>query len=287
VSGAPPVAASVAALAARVTALCLRLAERAHRNAPDDWLAVSVVDTPCGLARQQVAAVLAADPTQFSMVDGRLVCSDRGLDFAQRSRLLNDAAMRLRSLGLVAGWRDEQLDLRTDPGAVPVATLERAAFRPLGFTNCAVQLNAWAGNDQLWVARRSERKQIDPGMWDNLVGGMIPAGESAHDALLREAQEEAGLDLTRHSITSGRRVHERRPVPEGWQSEILYVSDVELPAGVELANRDGEVAAIECWPLANVVAAIERDLFTQESALATLDSIARRFDLATPAGLFC
>ncbi len=75
-------------------------------------------------------------------------------------------------------------------------------------------------------------------------------------------------------------------MPEGWQSEILYVFDVELPAGVELANRDGEVAAIECWPLAHVVAAIERDLFTQESALATLDSIARRYRLTTPAGLF-
>jgi len=49
-----------------------------------------------------------------------------------------------------------------------------------------------------------------------------------------------------------------------------------LPAGIELRNRDGEVAAIEVRPVAAVLEAIERNEFTLESALVTLDALLRK-----------
>ena len=65
-------------------------------------------------------------------------------------------------------------------------------------------------------------------------------------------------------------------MPEGFQSEILQVFDAVLPEEAELRNQDGEVAAIERRPVAEVVEAIERDEFTLESALVTIDALLRR-----------
>jgi 8-oxo-dGTP pyrophosphatase MutT (NUDIX family) len=115
---------------------------------------------------------------------------------------------------------------------------------------------------------------------------MVPAGESLEQALAREAWEEAGLDLAQLSIAAGRRFHVRRPVAEGLQSEVIHVFDVTLPREADLRNQDGEVATIERRTLPDVIAAIERDEFTLESALATLDVLARRAGIFTPPGLY-
>ena len=80
-----------------------------------------------------------------------------------------------------------------------------------------------------WSSRAAPRtRSIDPGLWDNLVGGMVPAGETLEQALEREAWEEAGLALDRIEVHHGRMFHVRRPVPEGYQSEWIHVYDVTL-----------------------------------------------------------
>ena len=162
------------------------------------------------------------------------------------------------------------------PGGPPLATLERAACRTLGITTRAVHLNAFSPDGRAIVARRADHKQIDPGLWDNLVGGMVPAGESDEDALIRESKEEAGLDIAPLSLARGGRIHVTRLVPEGYQSEIVQVFDATIPDTVALANQDGEVAAIEQRDVGAVLTAIERDEFTLESALVLLDSLLRR-----------
>ena len=49
------------------------------------------------------------------------------------------------------------------------------------------------GSTVMWIARRSPRKAIDPGMLDNLVGGGIAAGATIEGTVVKEAWEEAGL----------------------------------------------------------------------------------------------
>jgi len=105
---------------------------------------------------------------------------------------------------------------------------------------------------------------------------MVPAGESEEQALQREGNEEACLDLGAVALVRGGRVHVTRQVAEGFQSEIVQVFDAVLPDGTELRNQDGEVAAIEKRNVPQVVAAIEREEFTLESALVTLDALLRR-----------
>jgi ADP-ribose pyrophosphatase YjhB (NUDIX family) len=262
--------------AARLRALKARLLARAQQAPPRDWLAVVIAGAEVGVASPEVAGFLASGTPHFARTDDRLLLLDEGLDTARRSALLHDCALRLRDAGLLRGWRDELLDVRPAPDASPVATVERAACRTLGITTTAVHLNAFTQGGELIVARRAEHKQIDPGLWDNLVGGMVPAGESEEEALRREAHEEAGLDLAAVALVRGGQVRVTRRVPEGFQSEIVQAFDAVLAAGTELRNQDGEVAAIERRPVAEVVEAIERDEFTLESALVTIDALLRR-----------
>ncbi len=262
--------------ATRLRALQAPLLARAQQPAPRDWLPVVMAGSEVGVASPEIASFLAADTPHFTLTDYRLVLLDDELDARRRSALLHDCSLRLRDGGLLTGWRDEPLDVRDEPGAAPLATIERAACRTLGITTTAVHLNAFTPAGDLIVARRAAHKQIDPGLWDNLVGGMVPAGETETQALAREAQEEAGLDLAPLALVRGGRVHVTRRVPEGFQSEIVQVFDVVLPDGLELANRDGEVATIERRPVDSVIEAIERGEFTLESALVTLDALLRR-----------
>jgi isopentenyldiphosphate isomerase len=262
--------------AARLDTLQARLLARAQQPAPRDWLPVMMAGTDVGICSPEIASFLASSTPHFALVDYRLLLLDDGLDVAGRGALLNDCALRLRDSGLLRGWRDERLDIRPALGGAPIAVIERAACRTLGITTTAVHLNAFTPGGELIVARRAEHKQIDPGLWDNLVGGMVPAGESEEQALSREGQEEAGIDLGAVPLVRGGRVHVTRQVPEGFQSEIVQVFDAVIADSAELRNQDGEVAAIERRPVTAVVEAIERDEFTLESALVTLDALLRR-----------
>jgi ADP-ribose pyrophosphatase YjhB (NUDIX family) len=261
---------------ARLRALQTKLLARAQQPEPRDWLPVVMAGSEVGIASPEVASFLASATPHFALADYRLLLLDDGLDADRRSALLHDGALRLRDAGLLRGWRDEALDVRPAPDAAPVATIERAACRILGITTFAVHLNAFTPGGELIVARRAEHKQIDPGLWDNLVGGMVPAGETEEQALSREAQEEAGLDLDGVPLARGGRVHVTRQVPEGFQSEIVQVFDAVLADTAELHNQDGEVAAIERRSADSVIAAIERDEFTLEAALVALDALLRR-----------
>ena len=285
----------------RLLALQEVLRARATQVPPAGWVTVVVGGYEVGVAAPEVARLLAGfrrpgegrGPATFAngatvplprerpeggfaLLDNRLVLLDDGLDPTARTALLLDAALRLRDAGLLRGWRDERLDVRPTPDAPPLAAIERAACRTLGITTLAVHLNAFTPSGEFIVAQRAAHKQIDPGLWDNLVGGMVPAGESELDALRREAQEEAGVDIAAWPLERGGRIHVTRVVPEGYQSEIVQVFDAVLPAGIAPRNQDGEVQRFATLTPAATVAAIERGEFTLEAALVLLDALLRR-----------
>lgn len=257
---------------ARLQRLVERLQARAQPPLPKNLVPLTATGVRIGLAQPAVAHFIAQHNRGFEWADGVLTLSRDARDFDSRTTLLAEAAGKLRDAGMIRGWRDEKLAV----GNPAVATVERAACRPLGITTEAVHLNAYVGAVTLLVARRSALKQIDPDLWDNLVGGMVAAHESLNETLEREAWEEAGLRLERcTSLVPGRSFQIQRSVAEGLQSEIIHVYDAEVPNGESLINQDGEVSVIERWSIDRVVEAIESDKFTLESALTTLESLTR------------
>lgn len=269
----------------RVRTLCTQLESAAHVPPQHDNFAVVIAGAVCGTAQPEVAHGLAQARIGFALEADHLVLTDDALSFDARTEVLAVAARWLQDHGLIKGWRNESLAVMADVAKPPVARIERAACRALGLTTFAVHLSAWSAND-LWLARRSAHKAIDPGKWGTLVGGMVTANESERVALDREAFEEAGLVLSRFAVQPFRRVHVWRPVPEGYQSEVLRAFDVELPHDVQPANHDGEVDLIERREIDIVLDLIEDGQLTLEATLTCLESLSRRSRLDLGRGLF-
>lgn len=59
-------------------------------------------------------------------------------------------------------------------------------------------INAFVCNDEkkLWIPRRHAQKKLFPLHLDCSVGGHVLAGESYHDAFIRETKEEINIDIT-------------------------------------------------------------------------------------------
>ncbi len=196
-------------------------------------------------------------------------------------------ARSLHQAGCLPKWRDELLDVWPAPTQTQTPTsigaIERGAVRALGLGTRAVHLNAWSPSGDLWVARRALDKATDPGMWDTLVGGLVGYGEGDDLALVRETEEEAGLDEpTIANRTPLRCVTQmQRRLPEGYQSEAVLSSECVLAAHVVPVNQDGEVMTIACLPVSAVSDMLLEDAFTVEASIVILDALLERF---APAG---
>ena len=56
-----------------------------------------------------------------------------------------------------------------------------------------VHLHLFNSRGELYLQKRPEWKDIQPGKWDTSVGGHVDLGESVEQALLREVREELGV----------------------------------------------------------------------------------------------
>jgi 8-oxo-dGTP pyrophosphatase MutT (NUDIX family) len=183
---------------------------------------------------------------------------------------LHELAAALRAAGLAHVWRDEQLAV-TDESGRRLGTVERAVVRPLGITTFAVHLVGQSPDGSHWVQQRSLTKANDPGLWDTLMGGMIPATDSVAQALERETWEEAGLRLDQLAqVRRCGRISVRRPTSDhaaGYVVEHIEWYRCIVPPGVVPANQDGEVAQFRLMDGDEVIERLQRDEFTIEAAL--------------------
>ncbi|MDS1139513.1 DUF4743 domain-containing protein [Pusillimonas sp. SM2304] len=187
-------------------------------------------------------------------------------------------AVSLKDTGCLRGWRDELLDVVGEGRRL--GAIERAAVRPLGLLTKAVHLNAWSPDGRLWIARRASSKSTDPGLWDTLVGGLVAAGESLENSLLRESNEEAGLQAADIESRSALRIILRmhRRLPEGYQVEDVLVSDCVLAESVQPKNLDGEVSEIRLVGMDELRELVEAGEFTREAELVVLDGLQKRIE---------
>ena len=197
---------------------------------------------------------------------------------------LAEIALKLRAAGCAPGWRNELLDVwaqqdnlsQTPP--IRVGAIERGVMRPLGLTTRAVHLSGWSADGRLWVARRALTKATDPGMWDTLVGGLVGNLEDADFALVRESDEEAGLDAPDIVGRTALRTiaHMKRQIPEGFQTEAVLTCECVLPTHVKPSNRDGEVMEIQLLDTETLFSMLKEDAFTLEASIVITEDLWRR-----------
>jgi 8-oxo-dGTP pyrophosphatase MutT (NUDIX family) len=191
--------------------------------------------------------------------------------------LLTDLNARLRRDGWISGWRDELFDLPALASGQRLLRVERAAARfwgslCLGAHATGFVADATGRPTQVWVAQRADDKATDPGLWDNLIGGGVSAGQSPFEALVREGWEEAGLSApTVHQARSGPVLPLLRDIPAGLQRESLHSFDVVLAPGQVPINQDGEVQRFCLLPLAEAVALAQSAQMTLDATLVMLD----------------
>lgn len=116
-----------------------------------------------------------------------------------------------------------------------------------------VHLHLFNSRGDLYLQRRPDWKDIQPGKWDTAVGGHVDFGEDTDDAIRREIREELGLtDLALTKITSYifQSTREREYV-----NVYTAVSDIEPTPSDEL---DGG----RFWSRSEIGSAIGQGIFT-------------------------
>lgn len=150
-------------------------------------------------------------------------------------------------------WNDEPFGFYLPGQTQPAGQLPRAAVSHLGLLAYGVHANGFTRRDgqlHIWVAKRSMTKPTFPGQWDNMVGGGLTAGYTHREILVKETDEEAGLNVDDMLATefigclNYQHAHET-----GLRNDCLFVYDLELPESLEPHPKDGEVERFELWSM--------------------------------------
>ncbi len=260
----------------------VELVRAAARFDPRGHLPFHAAGKPVGWVAPRFARRLEAMTEVFLVGDFGVALHPDLATPEDRTQALARAVDVLAQEGWIPGVRHEAYAIRSRFDEPPLFAIERAAARPFGLTTFAVHVNGLArrpdGGMDMWIARRSPTKPIDPGRLDNLVGGGIAAGHTAAHTLVKECFEEAGIlePLARQARPAGL-VGLLREVPEGVQSEVIFVHDLALPPEFTPWNTDGEVTEFRRISLTALPAALAQDAasFTLDAALVILDCLVR------------
>lgn len=117
-----------------------------------------------------------------------------------------------------------------------------------------VHVHVFNAKGELYLQKRPINKLIQPGKWDTAVGGHVSAGEDLQLALMRETQEEIGLENVNFQFIKNY-VWETDVEKEFVFMFIAQTDKIPKPSKTELDEG-------KFWSINEIDKSIEDDLFT-------------------------
>ena len=116
-----------------------------------------------------------------------------------------------------------------------------------------VHLHVFNTQGDLYLQRRPDWKDIQPGKWDTAVGGHVDLGECVEEALKREVQEELGItDFTPERIAQYVFESDR-------EKELVFVHKTIYDGEIRPSD---ELDGGRFWSIAEIRESIGKGIFT-------------------------
>lgn len=178
-----------------------------------------------------------------------LICPDTDT-FDRRTMLLNETIQQAKTADRIKElcWPGEPTEVRTAQGE-HLCNMNNLGSQIFGTISFGAHLIAWVQKPEgkvYWLQRRSMAKAMHPGKLDTLAGGGIKVGESALDAMAREAEEEAGIpaEYSRSHLKACGTVSYHLSYSflnnPGSFPHVLFAYEMELPEDFVPYANDGE-----------------------------------------------
>jgi len=117
-----------------------------------------------------------------------------------------------------------------------------------------VHLHVFNSKGELYLQRRPEWKDIQPGKWDTAVGGHVDYGENAEEALHREVREELGITDFKAIFVDKYVFDSQR------ESELVYVNRTTYDGAIHPSSE--ELDGGRFWTMQEIREAMGQNILT-------------------------
>lgn len=150
--------------------------------------------------------------------------------------------------------KNEQFPAVDEQGNIIGAVTRGEAHSGSKILHPVVHLHLFNSKGELYLQKRPQWKDIQPGKWDTATGGHIDLGENVDAALKREVAEELGItDFTPTPL--GHYVFESKR-----ERELVYVNKTVYDG--EVRPSETELDGGRFWTIDEIKRNIGKDVFT-------------------------